>query len=632
MLKTQATQEVASNVLPNIINSETKSPLNPLPLEPLPEKKLIDIPIGLTYTDQEATPAIEVSYRMVFNNGLIRKGVLDEKGQAIEKGVPTSGGEIMFAYEETTEQVQSEVNKLYSELEASVKIVAEQMRDAYLINLEKENAKENKLDAKAQQLRENLRAVIQEQVDELTAQSREYDSQSWIERRWDDTKSAGAGLGHGVTDYIPDLGEFGDLMDSMDVDMLDMADIIFNGNQKALKEIEDKLKNSDRLAGGFEEAKESMETLILLLSDEKTREILISLPQKFLEVTPNDQLVEIGVSQATQTGLDAAAVGGTTFVSGVLTGGPGGVAGAAIALTATSARKAGKILEAMMGILKKISAGLKKLKNKNGNKGHPFTQTAKDLKTPLPDATKKGSSSQDNTTKNKDDDEKFKCDWKKCKGSHSTDVNKKYPRKGSVTKGKASSGKGYESEWISVGLEPWVKYGSHGINPKLTKEDYEAEFPDGVKPRTANIINNAIRNPKVYITQKHHIISANIFTNFNMLSHNAKLIGWNVNNKENGICLPYFIGDIVRHDLQCHRGPHPALYNKNLAKMLRNLEKKCTRFCDTNKQKSLSSKLELYSKKVESHIRNWNEGWYIRGSAIEERKQAFENLKKRNKR
>ncbi len=126
-------------------------------------------------------------------------------------------------------------------------------------------------------MREDLRAVIQKQVDELTAQSKEYDALSWFERRWEDTKSAGVGVGQGVTDYISDLGEFGDLMDSMDVDMLDMADIIFNGNQDALKSIEDKLTNCDRCAAGFEQAKESMETLILLMSDEKTREILISI-------------------------------------------------------------------------------------------------------------------------------------------------------------------------------------------------------------------------------------------------------------------------------------------------------------------------------------------------------------------
>lgn len=94
------------------------------------------------------------------------------------------------------------------------------------------------------------------------------------------------------------------------------------------------------------------------------------------------------MSQATQTGLDAAAVGGSTFVSGVLTGGPGVVAGAAFALTATSARKAGKILEAMMAILKKLSVGLKKLRNREIK--HLVDGNTRDLKTRLPDGANKG--------------------------------------------------------------------------------------------------------------------------------------------------------------------------------------------------------------------------------------------------
>ncbi len=604
ILKSLAKHDVVANVLPNIINTRQKHPLDPLPLEPLPEKELIDIPIGLTYTDKEATPAIEVSYRMVFNNSLIRKGVLDEKGQALERGVPTSGGEIMFAYEETTEQLQDEVNKLYNELEASVKNVAEQTRDAYLINFEKEKLKENKLDPKALKLREELRAVIQEQVDELTAQSKEYDSQSWIERRWKDTKSAGVGLGHGVTDYIPDLGEFGDLMDSMDIDMLDMADIIFNGNQKALKEIEDKLKNSNRLAGGFEQAKESMETLILLLSDEKTREILISLPQKFLEVTPNDQLVEIGVSQATQTGLDAAAVGGSTFVAGVLTAGPGGVAGAAISLTATSARKAGKILEAMMGILKKISTGLKKLKNKNNNKGHPFEQTAKDLKTPLPDVTKKGNSGQGDTSK--DDKKKFKCNWKNCKGDHARKIN--YANNGSTSRGK------YTGVWYT----PW--HSGAGIkSEKITIAHYEAETGKAKSLEEAK----SLFGSEQYVTNNHHLIPIAAIEKFSKLSHNAKLIGFDINDGKYGIRLPYFITDIFRHDLQSHKTNHPN-YSKKVEKQLRKLEKQCEFLCTNNKQNQLIAHLSGFSDRLKGHLERWDQSWLLRKTALDDRKKSYQ--------
>ncbi|VAW57556.1 hypothetical protein MNBD_GAMMA07-793 [hydrothermal vent metagenome] len=373
------------------------------------DEDLIDIPISLNYNDPDKTPAIKVSYKMTFNDGQIREGVLDENGEALEKAAPSCGATLEFAYENTLEEIDAELKQHYAQLEKDVMDMAEQICQGYIAQIEKGAEEESTLDPETLKIREDLRSVIQQQIEELKAQSAEYEAQDWFSRRWEDTKSAGMGAVQGVTEYIPDLGEFGDLMDTIDIDMLEMTDIIFNGNIDALQEIEAKLKNCDRCAAGFEEAKESMETLILLLSDEETRKILIQLPQKFLEVTPTDKLVEIGASQAAQAGLDATAIAGTTFVAGVITAGPGSVAGAAISITATTARKGGKILEATLSTLTNLSKSLKRKRNKGSNS--KISTNAQGNKSQLPDNSGNNSTSKKNekvTVKIKENDLNFK--------------------------------------------------------------------------------------------------------------------------------------------------------------------------------------------------------------------------------
>ena len=93
---------------------------------------------------------------------------------------------------------------------------------------------------------------------------------------WEKTKSTEEGVGKGVTEYIPDLGELGALMDVMDIDISVMVDALATGDIDDLQQQFQAWKQ--RGDAGYETASESMEVLILLLSDTQIRELLASLP------------------------------------------------------------------------------------------------------------------------------------------------------------------------------------------------------------------------------------------------------------------------------------------------------------------------------------------------------------------
>ena len=239
----------------------------------------------------------------------------------------------------------------------------------------------------------------------------------------------------------------------------------------------------------------------------------------------------------------------------------------------------------------------------------------------------------------KDDEEAeevktYKCDWKNCEGKHSQEIEYPKQSEGCVVRGKATSGKDYEKEWISQGLEPWQVNGQgESINP--TYNDY-ADDLDAAKDRNLKIINKALALPSnQYITQKHHLISVHLFDDVPELSHNAKLIGYNANDKENGICLPYFLIDILRHNLQCHRGPHPEAtthpeppaYDNNVLDLLSNLQNEMKGFCTNDEQDDLLEELNDISERIAIHVNAWEEGWYLRSSALRDRAWAEKRKK-----
>jgi hypothetical protein len=216
-----------------------------------------------------------------------------------------------------------------------------------------------------------------------------------------------------------------------------------------------------------------------------------------------------------------------------------------------------------------------------------------------------------------------KCDWKECKTNHENNIS--YPSGGILTRSS-----GFSAQWVSAGLEPWQKYGP-GKNSQATISDYRADAPGAAYVATAA----ALVFP-AYHTQKHHLVSINLFSGVPKLSHNAKLVDYDVNSSPNGVCLPSFIVDIVQHDLQCHRGKHPnALYNDKVRPLLAELEVQCVKYCHSDlngtgdRQERLVADLNRLSMRTERMIRSWK--WLLRSDAISERKQSsarYASLKK----
>lgn len=228
----------------------------------------------------------------------------------------------------------------------------------------------------------------------------------------------------------------------------------------------------------------------------------------------------------------------------------------------------------------------------------------------MPETGEKSEKSKDDQTPT------VKCDWKDCKENHLKAVE--YPRGGKVTRNST-----YEADWINAGLEPWVLKGP-GKNSKPSLAEYRAETPAAAYAVTAA----ALSYPE-YHTQKHHLLSVNFFENVKKLAHNAELVGYDVNHKNNGICLPSYTIDIVQHDLQCHRGSHPkALYNEKVNALLINLELQCIKYCETEEaggkagsQLDLLGNLNELSQRVATQITEWK--WFLRSNALAERAASY---------
>lgn len=217
-----------------------------------------------------------------------------------------------------------------------------------------------------------------------------------------------------------------------------------------------------------------------------------------------------------------------------------------------------------------------------------------------------------------DDSEPVGCDWQDCLTNHEQVVE--YPGGGTLARSS-----GFADAWVAAGLEPWERYGD-GTDSLATEAEYRGETPNAQYVTTAA----AMVHPE-YHTQKHHLISINLFRNVAKLSHNATLVGYDVNAASNGICLPTFTLDIVRHDLQAHRGSHPNnLYNSRIQPLLEDLEQRSSRYCEPETtgacefQLRLLGDLERLSRRVESRIRAWQ--WLLRSNAPTERQEAYARL------
>ncbi len=361
----------------------------------LAKRQTIDL--SLTYDDLEKTPAREVPYRLTFDNGEVREGTLDEKGQANESDIPNVGWELeYFPMEEEEEKtLEEELSATYKELDETLKlyttdlinadlktmanIVANQkpwpMRVQKYLQAMFENGavqtqaaamtKEELSLREIERIRRALKQHIEDDIARLKKEAEAFNNQAWYERFWEYTKSTGVGVGNAVVDYIPDFGEVGDLMKLMDLDT-DLLLMAMTGDVTGL-ETEFKKWAKDHRAE-FQEASESMEILILLLTDDQTRNLLLSVPKRYIEAMPADKVVEYSVAIGVQWVGDAAIVGGLT-AAGTVVPGPGNAAGAATGLTITTLRKAGKAMEAITGVLMKLVKVIKTQRNRRKTSG-----------------------------------------------------------------------------------------------------------------------------------------------------------------------------------------------------------------------------------------------------------------------
>ncbi|WP_244882060.1 DNA/RNA non-specific endonuclease [Vibrio scophthalmi] len=335
-------------------------------LDKEPKRRLISSNFGkpppklelqLCYDDSEKTYASNVPYSVIFSDpsNTVVNGVLDAKGYAIVQG-PNYPAKVKFGNEKEKLTAESKLPLQYQQFDLALNATAKQVADHAIVA--KEKAKQiNSID-----IAESFKAAVDSKIAELEAESKAFDNLSYLSQSWAIAKATKTGISKGVTEYLPDFGEFGELMDAADIDIAILIEAISSGN---IDELESKLQQWKTRAGeGFTKGCNTMETLILLLSDPTSREMLASLPKRILDALPNDQVVEIVAYQSTQMGIDITVVNGGTAL-GTFAGGVGGLVAAGTLFSATSTRKAGKALEGVVETVADISKSLKKINNQH---------------------------------------------------------------------------------------------------------------------------------------------------------------------------------------------------------------------------------------------------------------------------
>ncbi|WP_181950419.1 AHH domain-containing protein [Shewanella woodyi] len=554
--------------------------------------------LQLCYDDSEKTYASDVPYSVIFSDPgkTVIKGVLNDQGWAMVEGGPNYPAKVIFGDEAEKAAAELALKDQYKQLDQALNDTAKQVVDHVLAA--KEKAKQTQLI----EVTESFKLAVDNKIAALNAESEAFDNLSYLSQTWEIAKATKEGASNGFTEYIPDLGDFGALMDAADIDITMLIEAISTGN---IDTLEAKLQQwKDRGGQGLNEARKTMETLILLLSDPTSREMLASVPKRIIAALPEDQVAELTAYQTTQLGMDTAVVAGGAAV-GTLAGGVGGPVAAGMLFAATTARKGGKALEGTINIVADISKSLKKINNQ-----HDIVPYKKENTLPL--ATGKDKSNDKN-----DEDETYKCDWKDCKGGHKKKI--KYPNNGQLKRSNT-----YRKKWVSAGLEPWDLYGP-GENSHATLEDYKSESRASYVSKAA-----AMQYPE-YHTQKHHLIPVSSFADYKNLKHNAKLAGYDVNNTQNGICLPSFVLDIVQHDLQCHRGNHPNdNYYDRIDPLLEDLQDEFNKVCAKNAnekhhQHALVKELDDLAQFISKRIKDWK--YLLRSDAKSERIFSTKRMK-----
>lgn len=205
------------------------------------------------------------------------------------------------------------------------------------------------------------------------------------------------------------------------------------------------------------------------------------------------------------------------------------------------------------------------------------------------------------------------CEWK-CSENQSGDHPEKHhkTRPSYPEGGNSSRDDGAPAAWKRQNRVPWLwPTKNDGINSLHEDRDYHINrgSPASSYPYPT------------YATEGHHCISVEIFneSNFPALVHNALLMGYDVNHKNNGFHVPAFVVDIVCHDLQHHASSHtwsepaPLEYDldSQINPYLTQLQEWCYGYCsldwngDTGPQAKIIDDLNRVSDRIRRNISHW---------------------------
>ncbi|MDD9156313.1 DUF4150 domain-containing protein [Aliivibrio sp. S4TY2] len=324
--------------------------------------------LQLNYDDLEKTPASNIPFKVIFSNEQVFEGVLNPNGYAQVWGGPKLTAHIEFGDKDKAQEAKDKLPDSYKALDVALDKIAKETAVTLL-----DNANEKPASAL---IVAQFKVLVDEHLAELNIQKENFNNLSFLEQSWQQSQHAFSGIKTGITEYVPDLGEFGELMTLANIDITSLVNAIAFGEVDELeKSFKDwKQRNQEQLS----EASESMEMLILIVSDPEARQILASLPKKILEAMPADKVTEVLASQVSQAGVDSVVITGST-AAGAFAGGVGAPIMAAITVAATTGRKTGKLLEETINIISDIG----KL-NKDKFNTHDKVQHQEKSETKLP--------------------------------------------------------------------------------------------------------------------------------------------------------------------------------------------------------------------------------------------------------
>ncbi|MDO6707526.1 PAAR-like domain-containing protein [Photobacterium sp. 1_MG-2023] len=501
--------------------------------------------INLTYDDIERTPAGYVPYTVMFANGETHEGKLDAKGSVVLYGVPQVGAQIEFGDEGEAKKAETAIPDL-------IKQIPEQMAPLLkeMVNIARREAATMPVTEVEPELFALVQASVEAELAEMEHRKDAFDDLSFLEQSWRYAQHAGLGVSTGVTDYIPDFGEFGELMDAADIGVDVLVEAIATGDIDILQR---RLDQIDRAKLGLQQASMAMEILLLLLSEPETREYLASLPRRLMQAMPPDEFTRFAVSQITQKGIDTAAVTGGTALAGAASAGVAAPVAAAAITGGVTARNAGKGLEGLIEVLMKIAENKKLMLNHHKKKQHETeneTNLERHKGKPCGLCGKKvlfkGRKAQ--KTKNLCKHDGYQGELFKA-----TDPNYGFTRRGFTGKGSDKEQRKH-SPWKYLGIKAidhdwWARCADKNKHGKWRRKEHEQEYP-------GNVI------------AAHHIVTIEEMKKNDFLFNLLPKLGYNINKEYNVTVLPIVPELACALEVPLHNSSHPSAYTIEINRKL----------------------------------------------------------------